>query len=49
MVKIRKMVTIVEETLSDGGREGRRPLRKAAAVVVLENLFAGRFWTTSRR
>jgi hypothetical protein len=43
MVKIRKLVTIVEETLSDGGREGKRPLRKVAAVVVLENPFAGRF------
>jgi len=43
MVKIRKMVTIVEEILSDGGREARRAVRKAAAVVVLENPFAGRF------
>src|SRR5881296_745196 len=43
MVKIRKMVTLVEEILSDGGREAKRPVRKAAAVVVLENPFAGRF------
>lgn len=43
MVKIRKIVTVVEETLSDGGREGQRPLRKVAAVVVFENPFAGRF------
>jgi len=43
MVKIRKMVTVVEEILSDGGREAKRPVRKAAAVVVLENPFAGRF------
>ena len=42
-VKIRKMVTVVEEILSDGGREGRRPLRKVAAVAVVENPFAGRF------
>src|SRR2546428_4454745 len=43
MVKIRKLVTLVEEILSDGGREAKRPVRKAAAVVVLENPFAGRF------
>src|SRR5207237_7445921 len=43
MVKIRKMVTVVEEILSDGGREAKRAVRKAAAVVVLENPFAGRF------
>src|SRR2546429_8288351 len=43
MVKIRKMVTIVEEILSDGGREARRPVRRAAAVVVLETPCAGRF------
>src|SRR6476660_6297606 len=43
MVKIRKLVTVVEEILSDGGREARRPVRKAAAVAVLENPFAGKF------
>ena len=43
MVKIRKLVTLVEEILSDGGREAKHPVRKAAAVVVLENPFAGRF------
>ena len=43
MVKLRKMVTVVEEILSDGGREAKRPVRKAAAVAVLENPFAGRF------
>jgi Amino acid synthesis len=42
-VKIRKLVTVVEEILSDGGRQGRRPLRKVAAVAVVENPFAGRF------
>jgi len=42
-VKIRKMITVVEEILSDGGRDGRRPLRKVAAVAVVENPFAGRF------
>ncbi|MBI3629686.1 MAG: amino acid synthesis family protein [Candidatus Rokubacteria bacterium] len=42
-MKIRKLVTVVEEILADGGRETRRPLRKAAAVAVIENPFAGRF------
>src|ERR1700741_3314980 len=43
MVKTRKLLTGVEEIQSDGGREARRPLRKAAAVAVIENPFAGRF------
>ncbi|MBI3635803.1 MAG: amino acid synthesis family protein [Candidatus Rokubacteria bacterium] len=43
MVKIRKLLTIVEEIQSDGGRALRRPLRKVAAVAVIENPFAGRF------
>src|SRR3990167_8155688 len=43
MVDIRKLVTIVEEILTDGGRPARRPVRKAAAVAVIENPFAGRF------
>ena len=42
-VKIRKLLTVVEQILSDGGRPGRRPLRKVAAVAVVENPFAGRF------
>ncbi len=43
MVNIRKLVTIVEEIMTDGGRPARRPVRKAAAVAVIENPFAGRF------
>jgi hypothetical protein len=43
MVRIRKIVTVVEEILSDGGRELRRPLRKVAAAAVIDNPFAGRF------
>ena len=42
-MKIRKLVTVIEETLRDGGREARRPVRKVAAVAVLENPFAGRW------
>lgn len=43
MVTIRKIVTVVEETLLDGGRPAPHPVRKAAAVAVLENPCAGRF------
>jgi hypothetical protein len=43
MVRIRKLVTIVEEILVDGGRDARRPVRRVAAVAVLDNPFAGRF------
>jgi amino acid synthesis protein len=42
-MKIRKLVTIVEEIRADGGRDAARPVRKAAAVAVIENPFAGRF------
>ncbi len=42
-MKIRKLVTIVEEIRADGGKEAVRPVRKAAAVAVIENPFAGRF------
>ena len=43
MVKLRKLVTVSEEILADGGREAKRPVRKVAAIAVLENPFAGRF------
>jgi len=42
-VRIRKLVTIVEEIRADGGREAVRPVRKAAAVAVIENPFARRW------
>src|SRR5712691_11612792 len=42
-MKIRKLVTVVEEILSDGGREAKRPVRKVAVVAVIENPFAGRY------
>jgi hypothetical protein len=42
-MKIRKLVTIVEEIRADGQREATRPVRKAAAVAVIENPFAGRY------
>jgi hypothetical protein len=43
MVNIRKLVTVTEEILSDGGRAPTRPVRKAAAIVVIDNPFAERF------
>jgi len=38
---IRKIVTIVEETLSEGGRAVAPPTRRAAVLAVIENPFAG--------
>jgi hypothetical protein len=43
MVNIRKLVTVTEEISSDGGRQAKRPVRKVAAVAVIENPFAGKF------
>lgn len=42
-LKIRKIVTIVEETLKEQGQEISPPTRRAAAIAVIENPFAGRF------
>lgn len=42
-LKIRKIVTIVEETLQEAGQELARPVKKAAAVAVVANPFAGKF------
>lgn len=39
--RIRKIVTIVEETLVEGGMAVSPPTRRAAAVAVIENPFAG--------
>ena len=41
--KIRKLVVTVEETLKEMGREITPPTRKAVAVAVIENPFAGRY------
>jgi hypothetical protein len=41
--KIRKIATLVEETLSEQGRAVTPPLRRAAAIAVIENPFAGRY------
>src|SRR5262245_46622829 len=42
-MRIRKLLTLVEEILEDGGRTAARPVKKVAAVAVIENPFAGRF------
>ena len=39
---IRKLVTLVDETLIEEGREAARPLKRAAALAVVSNPYAGR-------
>jgi hypothetical protein len=41
--RIRKIVTIVEQTNTEIGRAVEPPTRKAAAIAVIENPFAGRY------
>jgi hypothetical protein len=40
---IRKLLTIVEETHREAAQEIKPPTRKAAAIAVIENPYAGRF------
>jgi hypothetical protein len=40
---LRKLVTLVEEVRREGGRALDRPLRRAAAIAVIRNPYAGRF------
>jgi Amino acid synthesis len=42
-MRIRKLLTIKEEILEDGGKKTERPVTKVAAVAVIDNPFAGRF------
>lgn len=42
-IKIRKLLLIVEDTLREIGQEVDPPLRKVAAIAVLENPFAGKY------
>jgi hypothetical protein len=42
-VEVRKRVTIVEEILHEGGPVAVNPLRRAAALVVIRNPFAGKY------
>ena len=40
LAKIRKIVTVVEDTFEEGGQEILPPTRRAAAIAVIENPFA---------
>ena len=40
---IRKIVTVVEETHLEMGQKVAPPTRRAAAIAVIENPFAGRY------
>ncbi len=42
-MEVRKYVTIVEETLIEGGKKVDPPTRKAAALAVIKNPFAGKY------
>jgi hypothetical protein len=46
-VAIRKTLVVVEETRLEGGRPDDRPLRKAAALAVIANPYAGRPFSES--
>jgi amino acid synthesis protein len=41
--RIRKIVTVVEETRAEMGRAVEAPTRRAAVIAVIENPFAGRY------
>jgi hypothetical protein len=42
-MEVRKYVTIVEETVVEGGKKVDPPTRKAAAIAVIKNPFAGKY------
>jgi len=42
-MEVRKYITIVEETIIEGGKEVNPPTRKAAAIAVIKNPFAGKY------
>jgi hypothetical protein len=42
-MEVRKYLTIVEETILEGGRKVEPPTRKAAAIAVIKNPFAGKY------
>ena len=42
-MRIRKLLTVREEILEDGGRRVDPPVTKVAALAVIENPFAGRY------
>ena len=42
-MEVRKYITVLEEIHSDGGRKMDRPGKRAAAIAVIKNPFAGEF------
>lgn len=42
-MEVRKYITVLEEILSDGGRKMNSPGKRAAAIAVIKNPFAGEF------
>ncbi len=42
-MEIRKMVTVLEETMMEMGKSLPKPTRKAAAVAVIKNPFSGKY------
>lgn len=42
-MEVRKYITIIEETVIEGGKKVDPPTRKAAAVAVIQNPFAGKY------
>ena len=42
-IEIRKIVTIIEEIFSDGGKKAVKPIRRVAALAVLKNPYAGKY------
>jgi hypothetical protein len=42
-MEVQKYVTIIEETLKEGGKKVDPPTRKAAAIAVVKNPFAGKY------
>ena len=42
-MEVLKYVTILEETLKEGGKKVDPPTRKAAAIAVIKNPFAGKY------
>lgn len=42
-MQIKRVLTFLDETRADAGRDVVPPLKKAAAVAILDNPFAGRF------
>ena len=42
-LEMRKVVTVVEEVMADGGKPVEKPYKKCAAVAVIKNPFAGKY------